>query len=469
VSKTRQLAKNTFIIALGKFSTQFISFFLLPLYTYYLSPVELGLVDLMLTYIVLLAPVVTIQMEMAAFRFLIDARNDKTEQKNIISSVIQITLIAIILVTGAYLLAGMFVSIPYFWHILMAIYTAIFAGIFLQFARGFGDNKRYSIASVVSGVVTLSSVLILVVGNGYKVSGVLTAIILSNLVCSIYLFKALRLYEYISLSSGTNTLRQKLIKYSSPLVANGISWWVINVSDRTIIAIVLGLSATGIYAVSNKYAAIFAGLFYIFSMAWTESISVHINSKDRNKFISDTGSLSIKLFGSLGLMLIALTPFVFNVLISKEFNDAYYYVPILIIAALFNAIVGLYSGIYVAMKLTKKVMHTSIIAAIINIVLTLILVQFIGIYGAAIATAVAFGVMAVYRHYDLKQYVNIKYEQNLLFKVTIIYMIVTALSYLNNSIGNIINVVIALMVGITLNKGALSHTRKLLYSKVLKR
>ena len=47
--KKRELAKNTVIIFLGKVSTQFISFFLLPLYTRFLSASSYGTVDLITT------------------------------------------------------------------------------------------------------------------------------------------------------------------------------------------------------------------------------------------------------------------------------------------------------------------------------------------------------------------------------------------------------------------------------------
>ena len=76
MNKKAELVKNTIIIFLGKISTQFISFFLLPLYTTYLNTGDYGTIDLIITYVSLLVPVLTLQQEMATFRFLIDCRND---------------------------------------------------------------------------------------------------------------------------------------------------------------------------------------------------------------------------------------------------------------------------------------------------------------------------------------------------------------------------------------------------------
>ena len=54
MDKNKELAKNTIIIIIGKICTQFVSFFLLPLYTAYLETGDLGTVDLLNTYISLL-------------------------------------------------------------------------------------------------------------------------------------------------------------------------------------------------------------------------------------------------------------------------------------------------------------------------------------------------------------------------------------------------------------------------------
>ena len=75
-----------------------------------------------------------------------------------------------------------------------------------------------------------------------------------------------------------------------------------------------------------------------------------------------------------------------------------------------NCLVSVYSAIYVAKKMTKQVATTSFIAAVINLVVDLVLIHFIGLYAAMITTAVAYLSMVIYRHYDLKKYVAIRYR-----------------------------------------------------------
>ena len=95
MSHKSQLVKNTVIIAIGKLSTQILSYILLPLYTAKMSVGEYGTYDFVCTISMFLCPIITLLMEEAMFRFLIDA-STKREMKKIISQTIIYTLTGVI-------------------------------------------------------------------------------------------------------------------------------------------------------------------------------------------------------------------------------------------------------------------------------------------------------------------------------------------------------------------------------------
>ena len=84
MNKKKELAKNTVIIFFGRVCTQLISFFLLPLYTSYLSTSEYGTVDLIQTYVTLLVPIITLELEMSIFRYLIDCRGKEKDTNKLV-------------------------------------------------------------------------------------------------------------------------------------------------------------------------------------------------------------------------------------------------------------------------------------------------------------------------------------------------------------------------------------------------
>ena len=84
--REKSLIKNTIIITIGTVCTKLITFLLLPLYTHILSASEYGMVDLFNTIISFLLPIVSLQIEQAVFRNLLEVRDKAEQQKVIIST-----------------------------------------------------------------------------------------------------------------------------------------------------------------------------------------------------------------------------------------------------------------------------------------------------------------------------------------------------------------------------------------------
>jgi len=464
--KQKELVKNTIVIAAGRISTQFLTFLLLPIYTSYLATSEFGTVDLIMTYVSLIAPLVTLQLEMSAFRFLIDARTRTTEARKIISSIIRIVgLIAMgSLVVVA--IVNIFIAIPHVWLIAATMLAVIASNMLLQITRGFGNNVKYSIASVIAGVATIITNVVFIVFMGLGIEGMLLAAVLGNLACAGYLFVSQQIYKYIDFGSRDKAFERKLLRYSTPLVPNGMSWWLINAADRTIVAIALGVASNGIYAIAYKFPLIFSSLFSFFGMSWTESASMHIDSSDRDKFFSQTMNASIRLFGALGLCIIAGVSLVFTLIVSKTYHEAYLYIPVLIAGTFLNSIVSLYGAIYIAKKMTKQVMNSSIVAAGVSILLTVCLIPLLGLFAPALAMVAAYGAMSIYRHFDVKKYVDIKYDYKAFSILALAFVVVLTFYYLNNPLFNALNVLIALGFSVALNRTIISIIKTKLFARL---
>lgn len=408
MNKKKLLVKNTFIILIGKICTQFLSFFLMPLYTNILSSKQYGTFDLIITYISLCIPIITMQLDMGVFRELIDVRDNQLEKNRIITSGFISILFQLSIFLSLFFLINFFVKIPYFIYIVFCtVFTAI-SSYFLQISRGYGDNTDYSIASVIAGVSTLTFNIFFLVILKFGIDGMLLSMGLGNLLACIFLFFKCKIYKSINLNFYDKQKHKALLKYSLPLVPNSLIWWIINVSDRTIITLFLGTATNGIYAVSNKFSNVLIQIFNVFNLSWTESASLHINDNDKDVYFSDIFNTVIKIFSSICILLILVLPIIFELLIGKDYSEAYIYIPLLLIGMIFNIIVSFIGSIYVSLKLTKKVAMTSLYSGIINIVINLILVKYIGIYAAIISTILAFMTMSIYRYLDVQKYVKIK-------------------------------------------------------------
>lgn len=460
MSKKKILLKNTIIIFIGKIFTQFVTFLLLPLYTAYLTNADYGIIDLINTYISLFVPVITIQLEMATFRFLVDARKDREKETLIISTVINIILKLTLIFAIIAIIVFQFINIRYCYLILLNIIVVIFSNLFLQVARGFGKNSCYAVASSIIGIVTIILNVIGIVILKTGVPGILLSIIIANMLAIIYLYLKLDLNKYINLKLKDKSLTNELLKYSLPLVPNGISWWIFNVSDRTIISLLIGVSENGIYAVSNKFSSIYIGLFNIFNLSWTESASKNINDSDKDTYFSDVINTAFKIFATILILMIAVIPFIFKYLVNVSFSDAYFYIPLLLSASLINVVASLYSGIYIALKKTKAVMNTSLISAIINILINIIFIKVIGLYAASFSTLISYLVIVIYRYFDLKKDILIKYDYKSIFMIILLLIITIISYYINNLVLNILWLVTVLGLLIIVNKDVIKNIKK---------
>lgn len=432
MSKEKELLKNTAIISFGKIATQLVSFFLLPLYTSVLSTREYGVLDLVITYSSLLLPFATLALEQALFRFLIDVRNDIFKCRKYISTTIIVSggisfVIFSVLVVG-YLYTSNLLLI-YFGLVLL---SSIASAIALQISRGLGDNIGYTMGSTLSAIVQVICNVAFLTVLKFGAIGMMLAIFIGNIVCVLVLFSRCGFKNYIELKDFDKETFKELLRYSLPLIPNQLSWWALNASDKIIVQFMIGVMGNGILAISTKFSGVYIQFSNIFNVSWTESVSLHINDDDAQEFIANTIDTVYRLFLCACCGIIAFIPFVFPIMINKQYQEAFGLIPIFMLASLFNVIVSLYGVIYVAKKKTVEIAKTAIYAASINIFSHLILINFVGIYAAALSTMIGYGCMAVYRYYHSRKYVVVRLKKITVF-YTLCLITISFLAYYNGN------------------------------------
>lgn len=150
------------------------------------------------------------------------------------------------------------------------------------------------------------------------------------------------------------------------------------------------------------------------------------------------------------LGLIAIMPFAFPILIDKSYQAAYEYIPILIIAIYYTNMSSFYGGIFTAYKDTKVMGMTTVVAAIINVGINFIFMTKYKIYAAAFSTLIANLVVYIYRRIKLRKYIKLHENFNLIYWLLLI--LTMASYYLNNTISNIIVLIIVVAYCIYTNK-----------------
>lgn len=452
INRNTEFAKNTLILLIGKFATQFMSFLLLPLFTHYLATDDFGLVDLLQSYIFLFVPVLTLRLDSAIFRFLIDKRKDEEGKTKIISNALFVLFVVTLIAIIISIIIIVFFNFKYVFCVIVNLIVLMLSNVLLQILRGLGKNKEYSIASIITGFTCLIVNIVLILFFHYGANSILIASSIANIFVIMYVLFVSKTLSYFNINKISKKEIHSLLKYSLPMIPNSLSWWIVSVSDRTIISIFLGEAFNGIYTVSCKFSNLLNSVFSIFCMSWQESASIHINDEDRDDFFSDMINTLFIAFSCVSLIIISCLPIVYNILIGEEYLSSYNYIPILLYANSWNIMISLIGGIYIALKKTKEIANTTIISAIINLLINVVFIKYIGLYAACLSTLIAYLAMSIYRHIDCKKYINLKIDYLKIFIFTIIFGISMLLYYINNIYLNVVNLLFVLLYSCIINK-----------------
>ena len=408
MNQKKQLMKNTIIIAIGKLSTQVISYILLPLYTAKLSPSEYGNYDFVCTLSLFLCPIITLLMEESMFRYLIDAES-KMQRKRIISQTIIYTFFGTILFT---ILAAVIMNIwteysaAYITAIITFVISNILIGLSNALSRGLGKIKLYSVSNFILGISTIILNIVFILGINAGAEGLLWANTIANSLTAIVIFAILKLPTYIG--KLNKPLMIDMIKYSVPLVPNSISWSIINMSNRLILTNMVSSAANGIYAMASKFPNIISVVYGYFYTAWKESAARIVKEDNKNDYYNSIYHDAKRFLYAITICLIAAMPFVFPIFINETYDEAYIYIPIIMIATYYSNLSSFYGGIFSAYKDTKIMGSTTIVAAILNVVIMCVFVNQFKIYAACFSMLIANLIVYFYRKKKLKKYIKLR-------------------------------------------------------------
>ena len=412
-SRKKYLFKNTIIFALGNFASKFITFFLIPLYTNFLTTDEYGTIDLLTVLCTMIIPIVTLNIIEAIIRFALDknADIDKITSTGLICLFIStiLTIIAIPILNNIESLKDY--SLLFYLYVITMSYSQFF----LSLLRGKEKLLQYSIGNIIHTLlIGIFNIIFLTIFDK-GIEGYFYAFIISNIVTSIYAFIINNTINSIKKFNFDKKLSKEMIKYSVVLIPNSFMWWIMNSLDRVMTTITT-----------------------IFNQAWSYSAIKEEESDDKEEYSNNIFNNLFKTVIIISvLILLILKPFL-KLYVGSDFYSAWKYVPFLIIGFVFMTLGTFLATSYTVNKDSMGYVKSATVGTIINLVLNFILIKQIGIAGAAIATAISYISVFVFRLFDIKKYLQINIKKKEYFIGIIVLLFASASIYIDNYIGYIL-------------------------------
>lgn len=464
MKETNRLLKNTGIIAIGNLSTKAISFLLLPLYTAILSTHEYGIIDYIITLSMFCVPCISFLMDEAIFRFLIDCKN-KEEKSIIISNsfiLVFIGIVAFLVIVYPILNC---IKYEYMWYLILFVISDIIATMISALLRGIGRTDAFAVYNFISSTIQIILNVIFIAVFYWGIEGMLSAMIIGRVVATFVYIICLKLWQYIDLKKINIPKIKEMLKYAIPLIPNRVSWLIINLSSRIVIMNIMTSGALGIYAISSKFANLMDMIYGFFYQSWKESSARVLQSNDRDDFYNLVYKYLKSFMYSIVLLITSFMPIIFKFLIADTYLEAILYVPILLLATYFSNISGFYGGIFTAYKDTKIMGTSTIVAAIINLILMFIIINFWGLYAVAISALIANIVVYQYRKIKVKKYVILIENRKKIIIDWIMTGIIFLLFYSMNINLQIIGMLVSVVYFVSMNYAIL----KLIKNKLANR
>ncbi|WP_115460807.1 lipopolysaccharide biosynthesis protein [Winogradskyella aurantiaca] len=428
----KSLFKQTFIYGLATVLPRMLSFLLVPLYTSEKvlgSPAEYGTVSLIFSYFVLFNVILAYGMETAFFRFY----NKEKDQDTIVgTSSISLIVSSFIFLVISYLSIDQISQITvieprYLKLVIWILFLDALVIIPFAWLRAQTKATTYTIIKLSNVAINLGLNLFFLLVlpelskssnfwdslyiEGYQISYILWANIIASGLTLVMVSPT-----YIRLKWSFNRqLWMRMMRYAYPVLIAGIAFSINETFDRILLKGLLPSDVAdtqiGMYSACYKLALFMTLFATAFRLGVEPFFFSHANTKNPQTNYARILEFFVAI-GSCILLVVVVFADVLKVLIirSEAYWEAMWIVPIVLMA---NFFLGIYHNLSVWYKITDRTKYgaiISVIGALVTLGINLVFIPQFGFKASAVATLMAYSLMAFISYFLGRHYYPIPYN-----------------------------------------------------------
>lgn len=403
-----KLLKSFSLYTVASFIERGIAFFLLPIFTFYLTPKDFGVLALLTSVSSFILPLVTLGIQGA-----ISVAYFKGEKENyasyFTSSIIPPFFIAFfltIIVAIFHTQIQDYFEIPFIWVLIIPIscFLSFFNSLLLIDYQIKDEPGRYITFSLSSSLLNIAMSLLLVIVFKYGYEGRFIGQYLSIIVFSFIAFYVMAKKRNLLIKKISSLNMKDSLMFGLPLVPHIFGCMIINMSDRMFIDHYYGKDVLGIYNIGyviGSAISILCGAFANAIIPFSYDLFTQNTHESKSKVVKVYwGFICLMLVTVFSLWII--TPFIFKWFVDAKFAEGSKYVIWITLGYFFQGMYLLFANIIFYLKKTKVLFYMSFVNIVINLVLNYFLVPKFGPIGAAITLCISylifFSSIAIYCH-----------------------------------------------------------------------
>lgn len=394
-TRTKTLLFDIVAFMMSGASIKLLSFFMVPLYTFYLSTEDYAVSDLVTLSIQLAIPLLTLSISDSVLRFGLESDSDK---QSVLGMGITVTLFGSLASMPICVVVGMTANdwwLALFCFLLFSVQNL--NNYFSAFFKCIDKTRPMAIISSISGIsiILLNVLFIAVLGlgiHGYWLGNVLGGCVGLGLYIVLGGWRA-----FCYLSKPRGEIMHRLLAYSIPLIPNSLFWWINSSMDGFVLTALSTLSFVGLYSAASKIPQILSTLSGFFFQAWNISVFKDFGSTgSANFFNKGFRIINMGSYYVAGFLIVINIPLA-HLLFSGDFFEAWRLVPLLLTGTAVSIMNQFLGSVFTASKETNVIFSTTAIGSIVNVILIILLVVLFGGMGAVVATLVSYLVVYMVR------------------------------------------------------------------------
>ena len=369
---------------------------LLPILTKNLAIADYGAYALILVTIGLLPMLVTLGLSQAMTRFLA-AATDKREIREVFYSTVFIVLLASLIVSALLFLFVPQIAASWFQNnttvallLVPNVFIACVTAHVMAYFVTFQQIKRYSVLNLFNAWLNTALIAYFVL-SGRGLEGAVIALLIQQLV--VFAVIVYLVVAEIGFAIPTFKHARQYLAYGLPLIPGNLSSWIVNTSDRFLIAFFLGAAAVGYYSPGYNLGGMLSMVAAPLVTLLPPVLSKHYDD-DHITDVRTILTYSLKYYAGIALpcvfALSVLSKPLLLVLTTQQIAANGYLVTPFVAAG--SALLGASAVLVTIIALKKKtaVIGTIwILCAVLNFGFNLVLIPYLGLVGAALTTFLA--------------------------------------------------------------------------------
>lgn len=413
-----KLLKDTFLYSIGEICPKVISFFLLPIYTKYLSPADYGTIAYTNTIMLFLFVLGSMSLNSFVLRYYFIWKEEQKRRKLIGSIVSMIILNNLVILLLAYLFLPSIIKSydiqipwdPYFKLAVIINFFDSFCTIPLVLYRVKQDALRFI-------SLNLGKTFLQVILNLYFIVYLNLGLIGSYYASLLTFIPFSLIYIFIIIKHAGFHFDPTVIKlglqYSLPLLPGALSYLVLSSFDRIILERNVPISSIGIYNVAYTLALSLNLVIQSVYKAIEPEIFKRYGTDDFYSFVNRAKSIYFSFIYVFGLIICLYSQEVFYYMTSPSFHVGYKLTPLLIVGVIMTGQNVIYSSILSAEKKTKSMGMATMIGASCSLIFSLTCIPIWGVKAAAISAAVSFTIVNLILFYKMTFPGKTMYKENI--------------------------------------------------------